>query len=78
MRIITIYYKGGYSGSIQVLQILIWAAVAMYLTMALGNTMISANMQKLQMKLVMLLAVREHHPELHLRFPTSIIPALPW
>ncbi len=49
----------------------------MYMTMALGNTMVSANMQKLQMKVLMVLAV------VNIILNYSLIsyfdcPALPW
>jgi O-antigen/teichoic acid export membrane protein len=55
--IVALYYKGSYADSANALKILIWAAVGMYLTIILGNTMISANLQKLQMNLVILTAI---------------------
>jgi O-antigen/teichoic acid export membrane protein len=54
--IITLYYKGDYNGSIIALEILIWGAAGVYITMALGNTMVTADLQRLQMKVVIAIA----------------------
>ncbi len=55
--VVALYYKGDYRGSIITLRILIWGAAGVYMTMALGNTMVTANLQRLQMKVLMAMAV---------------------
>jgi len=50
--IITIF-GSAYSGSVLALQIIIWSAVAMYVSIILGRTFIAANLQALNMKIVM-------------------------
>jgi O-antigen/teichoic acid export membrane protein len=49
--IVAIFYGSAFSGSAVALQILIWAAAAMYVGIILGSTFVSANLQKLSMKL---------------------------
>ena len=48
---ITFFYGSAFGGSAVALQIIIWAAAAMYVGIILGSTFISANLQKLSMKL---------------------------
>jgi O-antigen/teichoic acid export membrane protein len=48
---ITFFYGPAFSGSAIALQIIIWSAAAMYVGIILGSTFVSANLQKLSMKL---------------------------
>jgi O-antigen/teichoic acid export membrane protein len=49
--IVALFYGSAFSGSAVALQILIWSAAAMYVGIILGSTFVSANLQKLSMKL---------------------------
>jgi O-antigen/teichoic acid export membrane protein len=49
--VITLFYGNAFAGSAVALQIIIWSAAAMYVGIILGNTFLSANLQKLSMKL---------------------------
>jgi O-antigen/teichoic acid export membrane protein len=49
--VITLFYGNAFAGSAVALQIIIWSAAAMYVGIILGNTFVSANLQKLSMKL---------------------------
>lgn len=49
--IITIFYGDAFAGSAAALQIIIWSAAAMYVGIILGNAFVSANLQKLSMKI---------------------------
>lgn len=49
--IVTLFYGSAFSGSAVALQIIIWAAAAMYVGIILGSTFVSANLQRLSMKL---------------------------
>jgi O-antigen/teichoic acid export membrane protein len=49
--LISLLYGEKFIPSIAALQILIWAAAIMYVTMVLGNAFIASNLQKLNMKL---------------------------
>lgn len=51
--IIVLLYGDAFSESAIALQILIWSAAAMYVGIILGTTFVSANLQKLSMKLTM-------------------------
>jgi O-antigen/teichoic acid export membrane protein len=49
--IVTIFYGSAFGGSAVALQIIIWSAAAMYVGIILGSTFVSANLQRLSMKL---------------------------
>ena len=51
--IITTLFGRAYTGSALALQIIIWSAVAMYISIILGRTFIAANLQRLNVKIVM-------------------------
>ena len=51
--IVTLFYGSAFGGSAVALQIIIWSAAAMYVGIILGNTFITANLQRLGMKLAM-------------------------
>jgi O-antigen/teichoic acid export membrane protein len=49
--IVPLLYGASFGPSVAALQILIWAAAVMYVTMVLGTAFIAANLQRLNMKL---------------------------
>lgn len=49
--VITLFYGSAFSRSAVALQIIIWSAAAMYVGIILGSTFVSANLQKLSLKL---------------------------
>jgi len=51
--VITIFYGNAFTGSAVALQIIIWSAAAMYVGIVLGNAFVSANLQKLSMKITL-------------------------
>jgi O-antigen/teichoic acid export membrane protein len=51
--IIALFYGGAFSGSAVALQIIIWAAAAMYVSIILGSTFISANLQRLSIRVTL-------------------------
>jgi len=51
--VIALFYGQAFAGSAVALQIIIWSAAAMYVGIVLGNAFVSANLQKLGMKVTM-------------------------
>lgn len=55
--IINLVYGNSFSGSVIALQILIWSAAIMYVTMVLGTIFVTANLQMINMKLTIIAAL---------------------
>lgn len=55
--IVNLIFRNEFSGSVIALQILIWAAAIMYVTMVLGTTIVTANKQILSLKLTIAAAI---------------------
>src|SRR5665647_2332768 len=53
--IISLLYGATFDPSVAALQILIWAAAIMYVSMVLGTAFVATNLQKLSMKLTFIL-----------------------
>jgi O-antigen/teichoic acid export membrane protein len=56
-QFIALIYGSGFSGSVAVLRILIWASAAMYVTIMLGVVFIAANLQMLNLKINAVMAM---------------------
>ena len=52
--LVPLLFGVAYGPSVESLQILIWAAAVMYVTMLLGSTFVAANLQRLNMRLTLL------------------------